>query len=1141
MRRSVSPVFVTALVVLALGLDVRLAGAGQPEKKKAEDPAAEINRAQPGARRIAFEATQGTWTSLDVSPDGATIVFDLLGDLYDLPIAGGKARRLTSGPAWDSQPRYSPDGKTIAFTSDRGGIENLWLVDADGKDPRALTEERDSYTRTADWTPDGEFLIARREDGKLAGIPPVELYLFSRHGGGGVKLTNSDETHNSSGPVASPDGRFIYFARRQRPFSYIPNLQDGLFQIARHDRRTGEVSGITGGVGGGVRPALSPDGTKLSYLSRRDGDTVLVLRDLASGAERILARGLGKDEMEGFAAADLYPGYSFTPDGQSIVLADRGRIVRFGIQDGARAEIPFRADVEQWAAPRVTFEEGVAEGPLEVKVLRRPQLSADGRFLVFEALGRLWRQPIEAGKAVGEPVRLVSESSGIAREYAPAISPDGKSVAFVSWSDRDLGAVWTVPANGGTPTRLTQVAAHYANPVWSPTGTKILVFKGSGLELRGRQPEEEQSFELHWLPSSGGASTFIANVGLGAGQVFHPYAAILRDERNAEDAERVFYAETVPGKSPKDETKTHVVSIRLDGSDKRTHVRLPVTSEVQPSPDGRWIAFTSRDEVYLGAWPPAKTAETVELALEGSPLPVVRLTDIAGAFLGWADGGKSVTWSLGHTFYRLPVERALAFVDAEKRKKAEKAKAESDGDEKKGAKKSAGKGKGEGEAEKEPDLALPKPDAIEIALTVPRAQPSGSFVLKNARVVTMRGDEILAAADVVVSGNRIVGVGAPGQVPVPSGATVLDASGKTILPGFIDTHAHLHYSAFELFPETKWEYLANLAYGVTTTYDPSAPTIDVFAQAEMVEAGRMVGPRTYSSGMVLYGGQAQEIWAKVDSLEDARRQVKRMKAWGAIMIKVYQQPRRAQRRWFAEAAREERMLLTAEGGGELFSDLSMAMDGFTAFEHSLPVELGDDAAQFLAGTKTTYTPTLLVSYGGPWGELYFWQERNAHADPKLNRFVPHFALDAWGRRHPWVEPSEYQFPMVAEGVAKVARAGGNVSLGAHGQVQGLGPHWEIWAMAGENGRGKALSAHEALRAATERAAEKLGLLPDLGTIETGKLADMIVLDADPIADIHNTTKIHWVVKNGEVYEGETMKRVWPSAVEPPLQYWQRQP
>ncbi len=591
------------------------------------------------------------------------------------------------------------------------------------------------------------------------------------------------------------------------------------------------------------------------------------------------------------------------------------------------------------------------------------------------------------------------------------------------------------------------------------------------------------------------------------------------------DGERLIYAEPVPGKKPGEETKTDVVSIRPDGSDRKVHVRLPTASEVVPSPDLAWVAFTSRDEVYLAAWPPLKTAETVELPLTGGPLPVMRLSDPAGVDLHWADGGKSLTWSLGNTLYRLPVERGLAFVAEEKRKAAEKAKAEGDD-----AKDKSKKKDDKAAEEEEPDLKLPKADTLTITLTAPRAKPTGSFVLRNARVVTMRGDEILATADVVVTGERISAVGPAGSVPVPADAASFDASGKTVIPGLIDTHAHLHYSALENYPETKWEYLANLAYGVTTTYDPSAPTVDVFAQAEMVEAGRMVGPRVYSSGMVLYGGQQTDIYAAVDDLEDARRQVKRMQAWGARMIKVYQQPRRAQRRWFAEASRQEHMLLTAEGGGELFNDLTMAMDGFTSFEHSLPDELGDDSVKFLAATKTTYTPTLLVSYGGPWGELYFWQTRNAHADAKLNLFTPHFILDNWGLRHPWVEPSQYQFPIVAEGVARVFHEGGNVSLGAHGQVQGLGPHWELWAMAGENGRDgrPRLTPHEALRAATERAAEKLGLLPDLGTVETGKLADLVVLDADPTLDIHETEKIHWVVKNGEVYEAATMKRVWPT-------------
>ena len=404
----------------------------------------------------------------------------------------------------------------------------------------------------------------------------------------------------------------------------------------------------------------------------------------------------------------------------------------------------------------------------------------------------------------------------------------------------------------------------------------------------------------------------------------------------------------------------------------------------------------------------------------------------------------------------------------------------------------------------------------------------------------MKGDEVLPNADIVITGNRIAAVGPSGQVAIPADARRFDAAGTTVAPGLIDTHAHLHYSGFETFPETKWEYAANLAYGVTTVYDPSAPSLDVFAQAELVEAGRMIGPRVLSSGMVLYGGQQTSFYAEVDSQDDARRQVRRMKAYGARMIKVYQQPRRDQRLWFAQACRDEGMLLTVEGAGELHTDMTTVVDGFTAFEHALPYELHDDVVQLLARSATYYTPTLLVAYGGPTAEQYFYQVANPHADPRLGRFVPHRMLDNFGRRTTWIAPDEYHFPAVARGAAAVQRAGGKVALGAHGQLQGLGVHWELWAHAGvgDTTGGSAMTPHQAWRAATRDAADKLGFLQDLGTVEAGKLADLVVLTADPLADIHNSTTLRWVIKNGEVFEASTLKALWPHEKVLPKMFWE---
>ena len=384
----------------------------------------------------------------------------------------------------------------------------------------------------------------------------------------------------------------------------------------------------------------------------------------------------------------------------------------------------------------------------------------------------------------------------------------------------------------------------------------------------------------------------------------------------------------------------------------------------------------------------------------------------------------------------------------------------------------------------------------------------------------MDGNRVIDNGTVVIRDNRIESVG--DDVQIPSGARVFDVSGKTIMPGIIDVHAHMGYGVLDVNPQKEWRYYANLAYGVTTTHDPSASTHAVFSQSEMVEAGVMVGPRVFSTGFILYGAENSDK-AEIASYADALSHVRRLKTLGAFSVKSYMQPKREQRQWVIRAAAAENMLVFPEGGGDFPANMGMLLDGHSGIEHSLSIgQIYDDVVQLFATTRAGYTATLLVSYGGQEGEKYFYARDDVWKNDKLRSYFPDRTLDALARRRILSDEDDYNHMLVAEGLKKISEAGGLVNLGAHGQLQGLGAHWELWAIASGG-----METHDALRAATINGAEYLGMEDDLGTIEAGKLADLIVMDRNPLEDIHNTESVRMTVANGVVYDADSMDELWP--------------
>ena len=1081
-------------LALAALLCATAAFAEAPKDAKKDDAPWKVEDAHGPTHTISFTTDEATWLSLDVHPDGSRIVFSLLGDLYWIPIAGGEATRITSGPAYDVQPRFSPDGRQIAFASDRGGIENLWVCDLDGKNARAISSEKDSTVSGPAWSRDGQYLVGRKRLTDRSSLGTVELWMWHVRGGNGIQLTKKDEQPDAADPTFSKDGRFLYFSARDARYRYDRNVNEGIWQIKRFDRWNGQTLPLTGEFGGAAAPAVSPDGKSLAYVRRIRAKTVLEVLDLGTGATRRVASDLDRDNQEGFCFHGVFPGYAWKPDGKAIVATSGGKIWAYDVAHGDRTAIPFNAKVEQTLTESLHSPRRAAEGQVRARIIRWPVLSPDGKTLVFSALGHLYAMDMPGGT----PKRLTTTND---LEYAPAFSKDGRTLVYVTWNDPDGGNVWSMSYPGGFPRKLTTVAGQYVNPAFSPDGTKIVFVAGSGATFRDDDLIDELWEEIHWIPAGGGAATYVIGT--------KNRGANRRMSRPQFDAagERIYFVEDADAAGPAP-PKTNLVSVKLDGTDKRTHLRFTRAEEAALSPDGRWVAFNEQYNAWVTALP-ALGAQTVDIDLGGAALPLVQLTDEGGEWVSWADDGRTVTWIWGPTFHRIALDAAW------REKEKDKAKDEAAGKDDKGKKDK------KKDAAKEEKPKLPPNQATEIVLSVPRDAPAGTVAYTNARIVTMKGDEVLERGTLVVTGSRIAAVGPSGSVNVPAGATTVDLSGKTVIPGLFDEHAHLHYSTLDVFPQRPWKYAANLAYGVTTTHDPSASNQEVFGQSEMVEAGLMVGPRIYSTGYILYGADDPGR-AIVSSLEDARHHLKRMKALGAFSVKSYMQPRREARQWIIKAAREEDMLVVPEGGGDLEMDMTMVLDGHTTIEHALPITpLRKDIVKLFAESGTSYTPTLLVAYGGISGDKWFHQHYELWQDERLQKFVPQGVVDGLGRIRGVMatDPADWHHIDVAASAKDVMHAGGRVCLGGHGQMQGLGPHWEMWAFV-QGG----MTPLEAIRVATRYPAETLGLDRDLGSLENGKLADFVVLDKNPLEKIENSESVSLVVKNGRAYRPDDLAR-----------------
>jgi imidazolonepropionase-like amidohydrolase/Tol biopolymer transport system component len=1017
----------------------------------------DVNNPEGPYKSFSFSVDEGTWMNVDVSPDGKLLAFDLLGDIYTMSIEGGQATCIRSGLAMEVQPRFSPDGEQLLFTSDAGGGDNIWRMNIDGTNAKQITKENFRLLNNGVWCPDGEYIIARKHFTSGRSLGAGELWIYHMSGGDGLQLTpRKNDQQDLNEPSCSADGRYVYYSEDMYPggfFQYNKDPNNQIFVIKRFDRQKGISEQITGGPGGAFRPQISHDGKTLAFLKRVRTKTVLYLRNMSTGEEWPIYDQLSKDQQEAWTTFGVYTGFAWMPGDQSIVIWSQGKLHQIDINNINQSKvIPFHCDVKNKIADAVRFQQDINQDAFSAHVIRNATTSPDGKFVVFNAVGYLWQKRLPNGK----PERL---TKGTDFEFEPSFSADGNTLVYISWNDTATGAIYKLDLRiDAAPQKLTTLKGIYRNPSFSPDGKTIVFEKEDGNEIMGYSYTVNPG--IYTMSSSGGETTKVSDNG--SSPTFN------------HTGDRIYV-----------QSGNNFSSYKLDGSDERTLFKSTYGSRYTVSPDGKWVGFVDLHQVYIGAFP--AIGKTIDMTAGTSSLPVKKVSKDAGINLHWSADSKVLHYTMGDQYYSIKLDDRFEFV--------------------------AGKA----------DSLFKEPErGISMNLSLQTDKPEGFLALTNARIITMNGNEIIEDGEIIIEGNKIFAIGKASDMTSPPNTKVIDCKGKTIMPGFIDAHAHANHFRYGITAQKHWPYYANLAYGVTTMHDPSANSEMVFAQSELVKAGLMVGPRVYSTGTILYGADG-DFKAVINSLDDARSSLRRTSAYGAWSVKSYNQPRREQNQQILQAAREQKIEVVPEGGSFFYHNLGMIFDGHTTIEHNLPVAtLYNDVINLCKQSKTAITPTLIVCYGAPNGEYYWYQHTNVWEKERLLRFTPRGIIDSRSRFRTMLPEEEYEngHILVSKSLKKLNDVGTLINMGAHGQIQGIGAHWELWMM--QQG---GMTNFEALKTATINPAISLGLDKSIGSLEEGKLADLIVLDANPLDNIRNTETIRYTMVNGRLYDAETMNEI----------------
>lgn len=1008
--------------------------------------------------QVDFETDEGTWMSVDVSPDGQTIVFDLVGHLYEMPITGGEAMRLTEGRSWNQLPRYSPDGTEIAFTSDRDGVDNIWILNRETGALENLTKSKDPVLR-GNWSQDGRHIMAVR---------------FPR------ELTLHGEIYNRFGKkqeiIESAVFRFAnhYVDDAARGFIYYEHINAQLpadgSRIYRYNKVTGDTEILIRRAGGAFNPQLSPDGKRLAFMGREDLVKSLYVRDLATNENRLVLTGLDRDQMENLSQYGSGAGMSWASDTE-LVLSEGGKLVKVNMDTGETNVIPFTAQISREVNATVRTKNPIKTGMSKTRIQRFAQPAGDG--ILSEALGDLFLH-------VGASATNLTNSDAL--ESNPLYDAKSGMLYYATWTDTGMGAIERRPLGGGDVERLTDLPTQYGALALSDDGGMLAYLRGDGSLQNGGRIEGQVDFDL-MVRHTDGTTTKVTDVN--ANWHFGNTPEIRRASplKFTADGKKILFSEFT-------EDGLKLKSIGVDGEGERVLYHFPHSTRAVVSPDVKWIAFREYQRAFVT--PFEFVGKVQKISGENKMGYTKRIDTQEGVYLGWSDDSRSLFWTRGTDFYQKALDDVLSEEGGE-------------------------------------------PAVTDIAVAYEVVAPTSTIAITNARIITMDADRrVLESASILIENDRIAAVGT--DISIPADAQVFDASGQTIMPGIVDAHGHYGgnvQSYLHTIEESVSGLLSPLAHGVTTLYEVYGTAEKDAWVRDRLEAGKTYGPRLFTVGTPIFGAKYRKgLMRPINSLEDAREALSYNAAFGAEAVKDYTQFTRRARHATVAASRELGIHDVAETAANLQMNMTQVIDGITGLEHSMGMTpLYSDVVRFMAATEVAITPTLIVVYNGPSGEQYFHHTERVWEDAKLLKFQTRDEL-LRVRRPRFYWDDEHYAPVMAAALKPLYEAGISLQLGAHGQMSGLDAHWEMQLF--QQG---GFTPEQIIEISTINGAKYHGFGDELGSLEVGKFADLVVLNENPLEDIRNARAITWVMQNGVLYKGEDASRVFPNPTPTPAMYF----